>query len=66
MGVTLARKKGAKEVIVVDIDAGKREAASKAGANRTIDGGTADAVQQIQAATGRKIRIVVSQSVIGS
>src|SRR4029453_14769091 len=52
MGVTLARKMGAKEVIVVDIDAGKREAASKAGANKTIDGGTADAVQQIQAATG--------------
>ena len=52
MGVTLARKRGAKEVIVVDIDAGKREAASKAGAHKTIDGGTADAVQQIQAATG--------------
>ena len=52
MGVTLARKRGAKEVIVVDIDAGKREAASKVGANKTIDGGTADAVQQIQAATG--------------
>lgn len=52
MGVTLARKRGAKEVIVVDIDAGKREAASKAGANKTIDGGTADVVQQIQAATG--------------
>jgi D-arabinose 1-dehydrogenase-like Zn-dependent alcohol dehydrogenase len=52
MGVTLARKRGAKEVIVVDIDAGKREAASKAGATKTIDGGTADAVQQIQAATG--------------
>ena len=52
MGVTLARKMGAKEVIVVDIDAGKREAASKAGANKTIDGGTADVVQQIQAETG--------------
>jgi alcohol dehydrogenase, propanol-preferring len=52
MGVTLARKMGAKEVIVVDIDAGKREAASKAGANKTIDGGTTDAVQQIQAAIG--------------
>lgn len=52
MGVTLARKMGAKEVIVVDIDAGKREAASKAGANKTIDGSTTDAVQQIQAATG--------------
>src|SRR4029453_4302645 len=31
MGVTLAKKMGAKEVIVVDIHAGKREAASKAG-----------------------------------
>jgi propanol-preferring alcohol dehydrogenase len=52
MGVTLARKMGAKDVVVVDIDAGKRDAAMKAGASKTIDGGGADAVQQIQAATG--------------
>jgi propanol-preferring alcohol dehydrogenase len=52
MGVTLARKMGAKDVIIVDIDAGKRDAASKAGASKAIDGGAMDAVQQIQAATG--------------
>jgi propanol-preferring alcohol dehydrogenase len=52
MGVTLARKMGAKDVIIVDIDAGKREAALKAGATKAVDGGAADAVQQIQAATG--------------
>jgi alcohol dehydrogenase, propanol-preferring len=51
MGVTLARKMGANDVIIVDIDAGKREAAIKAGANKAIDGSAADAVQQIQAAT---------------
>ena len=52
MGVTLAKKMGAKDVFIVDIDAGKREAAVKAGASKAIDGGAADAVQQIQAATG--------------
>jgi propanol-preferring alcohol dehydrogenase len=51
MGVTLARKMGAKDVIVVDIDATKRDAAAKAGATRTIDGNAADAVKQIQEAT---------------
>jgi D-arabinose 1-dehydrogenase-like Zn-dependent alcohol dehydrogenase len=52
MGVTLARKMGAQEVIVVDIDAAKREAALKVGATVAIDGGAADAVSQIQRATG--------------
>jgi D-arabinose 1-dehydrogenase-like Zn-dependent alcohol dehydrogenase len=52
MGVTLARKMGAKEVVIVDIDPAKREAALKAGATKAVDGGAADAVQQIQAATG--------------
>ena len=52
MGVTLARKMGAKDVIIVDIDAGKRDAAIKAGATKAVDGGAADAVQQIQNATG--------------
>jgi propanol-preferring alcohol dehydrogenase len=52
MGVTLARKMGASEVIAVDIDPAKREAALKAGATLAIDGGAADAVKQIQAATG--------------
>jgi alcohol dehydrogenase, propanol-preferring len=52
MGVTLARKMGAKDIVVVDIDAGKREAALKAGAAKAIDGSAADAVAQIQVATG--------------
>jgi D-arabinose 1-dehydrogenase-like Zn-dependent alcohol dehydrogenase len=52
MGVTLARKMGAKDVIVVDIDAGKRDAALKAGASKAVDGGAADAAAQIQKATG--------------
>lgn len=52
MGVALARKMGAPEVIVVDIDPLKREAALAAGASRAIDGAADDAIQQIQAATG--------------
>jgi len=52
MGVTLAKKMGAKDVIIVDIDAGKRDAALKAGATKAVDGGAADAAAQIQQATG--------------
>jgi len=52
MGVTLAKKIGAKDVIIVDIDAAKRDAALKAGATRAVDGSASDAVQQIQAAAG--------------
>ena len=52
MGVTLARKMGANEVIVVDIDAAKREAALQIGATAAIDGGAPDAAKQIQQATG--------------
>jgi len=52
MGVTLAKKMGAKEIVIVDIDAAKRDAALKAGATRAVDGGAADAVAQIQKATG--------------
>jgi len=52
MGVTLARKMGASEVIVVDIDPAKRDAALQAGATLAIDGAAPDAVKQIQAATG--------------
>jgi len=52
MGVTLARKMGATEVIAVDIDPAKREAALRAGATRAIDGAAPDAAKQIQAATG--------------
>jgi D-arabinose 1-dehydrogenase-like Zn-dependent alcohol dehydrogenase len=52
MGVTLARKMGAQDVIVVDIDAAKREAALQIGATAAIDGGAPDAAKQIQRATG--------------
>jgi len=52
MGVTLARKMGAKEVIAVDIDPAKRDAALTAGAAKAIDGAAPDAVKQIHAATG--------------
>src|SRR2546423_9598857 len=52
MGVTLARKMGAKDVIIVDIDADKRDAAMKVGATAAVDGSAADAVAQIQKATG--------------
>jgi propanol-preferring alcohol dehydrogenase len=52
MGVTLAKKMGAQKVIIVDIDAGKREAGLKAGADVAVDGKAADAVQQIQKACG--------------
>ena len=52
MGVTLAKKRGAKDIVIVDIDAGKRDAAMKAGATKAVDGGAADAVAQIQKATG--------------
>ncbi|HEY6513650.1 MAG TPA: alcohol dehydrogenase [Burkholderiaceae bacterium] len=52
MGITLARMMGAREVIVVDIDPAKRDAALTAGATLAIDGAAADAVKQIHAATG--------------
>src|SRR4030095_14797260 len=52
MGVTLAKRMGAKEIVIVDIDAAKREAALKAAATQAVDGGAADAVAQIQKATG--------------
>jgi D-arabinose 1-dehydrogenase-like Zn-dependent alcohol dehydrogenase len=52
MGVTLAKKMGAKDIVIVDIDAGKRDAALKAGATKAVDGGAADAAAQIQKATG--------------
>jgi D-arabinose 1-dehydrogenase-like Zn-dependent alcohol dehydrogenase len=52
MGVTLARKMGARDVIVVDIDAAKREAALGIGATAAVDGSAPDAAKQIQQATG--------------
>jgi len=52
MGVTLAKKMGAQKVVIVDIDAGKREAGLKAGASIAVDGSAPDAVAQIQKACG--------------
>lgn len=52
MGITLARMMGAKDVIAVDIDPAKRQAALQAGATHAIDGKADDAVAQIQQATG--------------
>lgn len=52
MAVGLARRMGAADIVIVDIDPAKREAALQAGASRAIDGGAADAVAQIQQATG--------------
>ncbi|OGA98049.1 MAG: alcohol dehydrogenase [Burkholderiales bacterium RIFCSPHIGHO2_12_FULL_69_20] len=52
MGIALARMMGAQQVIAVDIDPLKREAALKAGATLAIDGGASDAVALIQQATG--------------
>jgi alcohol dehydrogenase, propanol-preferring len=47
MCLALHRKMGGHSAIVVDIDPGKREAARQAGAAHVIDGGIADASQQI-------------------
>jgi propanol-preferring alcohol dehydrogenase len=52
MCLALHKTMGGHSAIVVDIDPVKREAASKAGARAVIDGGAADAVAQVIAATG--------------
>jgi D-arabinose 1-dehydrogenase-like Zn-dependent alcohol dehydrogenase len=52
MAVALARKMGAREIVTVDIDPAKREAALAAGATKAIDARAPDAVKQIQSATG--------------
>jgi alcohol dehydrogenase, propanol-preferring len=51
MCLSLHRKMGGKGAIVVDIDPVKREAAQKAGALATVDGGSPEAAKQILAAT---------------
>lgn len=47
MALTLLKAMGGKGAIVVDIDAGKRDAAMKAGALAAVDGAAPDALQQI-------------------
>ena len=51
MGLALAKQMGGRGTIMVDIDAGKREAAKQAGAIATVDGAAPDAAKQIQALT---------------
>jgi D-arabinose 1-dehydrogenase-like Zn-dependent alcohol dehydrogenase len=51
MCLALHKKMGGHSAIVVDIDAGKREAAKKAGAVATVDAKAADAVDQIKQLT---------------
>ena len=52
MCLALARAMGSPGVIVVDIDAAKRESAIKAGATAVVDGKAADAVAQLTKLTG--------------
>jgi D-arabinose 1-dehydrogenase-like Zn-dependent alcohol dehydrogenase len=51
MCLALHKAMGGHSAVVVDIDPAKREAAARAGARATIDGGAPDAVDQIKAAT---------------
>ena len=51
MCLSLHRAMGGRGAIVVDIDPVKREAAKKAGAQTTVDGGAPDAAKQIVGAT---------------
>jgi D-arabinose 1-dehydrogenase-like Zn-dependent alcohol dehydrogenase len=52
MCLALHQAMGGHSAIVVDIDAGKRDAAKKAGAAHVVDGKAVDAVQQLMALTG--------------
>jgi D-arabinose 1-dehydrogenase-like Zn-dependent alcohol dehydrogenase len=51
MCLALHKKMGGHSAIVVDIDAGKRDAAKKAGASAVVDANAADAVDQIKGLT---------------
>jgi D-arabinose 1-dehydrogenase-like Zn-dependent alcohol dehydrogenase len=59
MALSLLKAMGGKGAIVVDIDARKREAAERAGALGTVDGGAADALEQLAAKAGGPIRAVI-------
>jgi alcohol dehydrogenase/propanol-preferring alcohol dehydrogenase len=59
MALTLLKAMGGKGAIVVDIDAGKRDAAEKAGALATVDGAAPDALQQIAAKAGGPVLGVI-------
>jgi len=59
MALSLLKAMGGKGAIVVDIDANRREAAEKAGALATVDGGAADALEQLTKKAGEPIRAVI-------
>jgi propanol-preferring alcohol dehydrogenase len=59
MAVSLLKALGGKGAIVVDIDAKKREAAEKAGALATVDGGAPDALDRLTRIAGEPIRAVI-------
>jgi alcohol dehydrogenase/propanol-preferring alcohol dehydrogenase len=59
MALTLLKAMGGKGAIVVDIDPLKREAAEKAGALATVDGGAEDALAQLAAKAGGPIRAAI-------
>ena len=59
MALSLLKAMGGKGAIVVDIDLKKREAAAQAGALAVVDGGAADALEQLLKAAGEPIRAVI-------
>ena len=59
MALSLLKAMGGKGAIVVDIDARKREAAEQSGALATVDGGAADALEQLAQKAGGPIRAVI-------
>ncbi len=59
MALSLLKAMGGKGAIVVDIDARKREAAERAGALATVDGGAADALEQLAQKADGPIRSVI-------
>ena len=59
MALSLLKAMGGKGAIVVDIDTKKREAAEKSGALATVDGGAADALEQLTKKAGEPIRAVI-------
>src|ERR1700682_4631792 len=59
IALSLLKAMGGKGAIVVDIDARKREAAEKAGALATVDGGAPDALEQLASKAGGPIRAVI-------
>lgn len=59
MAMAILRAMNARGAIVVDVDAGKRDAAMQAGALATVDGNAPDAAAQIQALVKDRIWAVV-------